>query len=58
MGYIKDIKQDFSKTEWGEILLSQMSEELEDGIKKLQAERQRLSVDSELEAYERTFSSD
>ena len=55
---IKDIKQDFSKTEWGKILLSQIGEELEDEIKKLQAERQRLSVDSELEAYERIFSSD
>ena len=55
---IKDIKQDFSKTEWGKILLSQMSEELEDAIKKLQAEKIRLSVESELEAYERVYSSD
>ena len=56
--YIKDIKQDFSKTEWGEILLYQMGEELEDYIKKLQAERQRLSVEKELEVYEKTISSD
>ena len=55
---IKDIKQDFSKTEWGKILLNQMKEELTDEIKKLQAERQRLSVESELEAYERVISSD
>ena len=55
---IKDIKEDFSKTEWGEILLSQMGEELEDYIKKLQAERQRLSVEKELEVYEKTISSD
>ena len=55
---IKDIKQDFSQTEWGEILITQMKEELEDEIKKLHAEKQRLSVDSELEAYERIFSSD
>ena len=55
---IKDIKQDFSKTEWGKILLSQMGEELEDEIKKLQALRKRLSVENELEAYERVVLSD
>ena len=55
---IKDIKQDFSKTEWGKILLYQMSEDLEDENKKLQAEKRRLSVESELEAYERILESD
>ena len=55
---IRDIKQDFSKTEWGKILLYQMSEDLEDEIKKLQAEKRRLSVESELEAYERILKSD
>ena len=55
---IKDIKQDFSKTEWGKILLNQMKEELTDEIKKLEAERQRLSVESDLEPYERVISSD
>ena len=55
---IKDIKQDFSKTEWGKILLNQMREELIDEIKKLKVEKQRLSVEDELEAYERAISSD
>ena len=55
---IKDIKQDFSNTEWGKILLQNMKEELEDCIKKLKAEEKRLSVESELEQYERTILSD
>ena len=55
---IQDVKQDFSKTEWGKILLFQMSEELEDEIKKLKAERKRLSLETELEPYERIISSD
>ena len=55
---IKDIKQDFSKTVWGEILLNQIREELEDDIKKLLQEQKRLSVESELESYERVISSD
>lgn len=55
---IKDLKQDFSKTEWGKILLGSMKEELEDNIKKLKSEARRLSVESELEAYERVMLSD
>ena len=55
---IKDIKQDFSRTIWGKILLNQMGEELEDDIKKLSQEQKRLSVESELESYERVISSD
>lgn len=55
---IKDIKQDFSNTEWGKILLQNMKEELEDCIKKLKAEEKRISVESELEQYERVISSD
>ena len=55
---ILDIKQDFSKTEWGKILLQQMKEELEDDVKKLKSEKIKLSVDKELEAYERIISSD
>lgn len=55
---IKDIKQDFSNTEWGKILLQNMKEELEDCIKKLKAEEKRISVESELEQYERTILSD
>ena len=55
---IKDTKQDFSNTEWGKILLQNMKEELEDCIKKLQAEEKRLSFESELEQYERIILSD
>ena len=55
---IKNIKQDFSNTEWGKILLQNMKEELEDCIKKLKAEAKRLSVESELEQYERVILSD
>ena len=55
---IKDIKQDFSNTEWGKILLQNMKEEIEDGIKKLKAEEKRLSFESELEQYERVITSD
>ena len=55
---IKDIKQDFSNTEWGKILLQNMKEEVEDSIKKLKAEEKRLSLESELEQYERVILSD
>ena len=55
---IKDAKQDFSKTIWGTILLQNMKEELEDCIKKLKSENLRLSVDKELETYEKTITSD
>lgn len=55
---IKDVKQDFSNTEWGKILLQNMKEELEDCIKKLQAEEKRLSFETELEQYERIILSD
>ena len=55
---IQDIKQDFSKTIWGEILLKSMKEELEDSIKKLNSEKIRLSVEQELEEYEKILKSD
>lgn len=55
---IKDVKQDFSNTEWGKILLENMKEELEDCIKKLKAEERRLSFESELTQYERVINSD
>lgn len=55
---IKDAKQDFSKTIWGTILLQNMKEELEDCIKKLKSENLRLSVDKELETYEKIILSD
>ncbi len=55
---IKDIKQDFSETEWGKILLDSMKDELTDYIKKLKSEEKRLSVENELEQYDRVILSD
>ena len=55
---IIDENQDFSKTTWGNILLNQMHEELEDEIKKLQSEKKRLEVEVELESYLRVINSD
>ena len=55
---IKDIEQDFSKTEWGKILLDNMKDEIEDYIKKLKSEQRKLSLEKELEQYERVISSD
>ncbi len=54
----KDMKQDFSNTVWGKILLESMKEELEDNLNKLKAEEKRLSVEQELEAYEKVMASD
>ena len=54
----KEVKQDFSNTVWGKILLDMMKEELEDNIHKLEAERKRLSVEKELESYEKIVASD
>lgn len=55
---INDIEQDFSKTEWGKILLSEMKEELEDDIKKLKSVEKRLSLEPDLDAYDRVILSD
>ena len=54
----KDSKQDFSHTIWGKILLDMMKEEVEDNIHKLKAEQKRLSVEKELEPYEKVLASD
>ena len=55
---IKNINQDFSETEWGKIILTQVKEELEDSIKKLKAEEKRLSVEDELSIYRNIIISD
>ena len=55
---IKDINEDFSKNEFGKILLNEIKEELEDGIKKLQSEVKRLSLDSELVSCKQIILSD
>ena len=55
---IKDENQDFSENEWGKILLNNMKEEIEDDIKKLEVEKNRLSVEPDLIQYERILSQD
>ncbi len=45
---LKNIEQDFSKTIWGEILLKQVGEIVEDSIIKLDAERKNLEKYPEL----------
>lgn len=55
---IQNIKQDFSNTTWGKLLLEEMREELEDGIKKLKTESRRLEVESDLENYLRVINTD
>ena len=55
---ISDVKQDFSKTVWGEILLKSMKEEIEDDVKKLKSESRKLSLEKDLESYERVLNSD
>ena len=44
----EDIKQDFSKTSWGEILLKQIKEIVEDGVLQLRAEVQNIQNSEEL----------
>ena len=44
----EDIKQDFSKTSWGEILLKQIKEIVDDGVLQLRAEVQNLQNSEEL----------
>ena len=55
---ILDQNQDFSKTTWGNILLNQMHEEIEDDLKKLQSVKKRLELEVELEPYFRVINSD
>ncbi len=55
---ISNENSDFSETEWGKILLDDMKEEIEDDIKKLKAEKRKLSVEPELIQYENTLNSD
>ena len=55
---ILDQNQDFSKTTWGNILLNQMHEEIEDDLKKLQSVKKRLEFEVELEPYLRVINSD
>lgn len=48
---IQDVSQDFSKTEWGKLLLKDVKEELIDGIATLKSHYLKLSVDTDLEKF-------
>ena len=55
---IKDIKQDFAKSEWGKNLLNELKEELIDDINILKNEAKKLSVEEDLKIWEKTFEND
>lgn len=52
------IEEDFSKTPWGQILLEEIKEELEDDISMLEKVEEELSYDLELEKFYQTIRSD
>ena len=45
------LEQDFAKTIWGELLLKQVDEILQEGIIKLESEKNNLAKYSELQKY-------
>ena len=53
---LKDI--DFSKTEWGKILLQEIKEEVIDDIAILENEARKLSLESDLVLFEKTIQND
>ena len=55
---IKDMNIDFAKTKWGELLLEEIREELEDDIAILQSEAKKLSVQRELNVFQRIIEND
>ncbi len=55
---IKDENIDFSKTQWGKILLDEMKEELTDDIAVLDDESKKLSVDKDLLIFQKTLEND
>ena len=55
---VKNLKQDFSNTTWGRILLEEVKEELIDDIATLKSEEMKLSVESDLEKFDRAIKSD
>ncbi len=55
---IKDINIDFTKTVWGELLIQEIKEELQDDIAILEAEARKLSVEKELILFQKTIEND
>jgi len=55
---IKDLSQDFSKTDWGQILLKDIEEEIIDCQSILKQELQKISRYDELEKYCQTIAND
>ena len=53
-----NLKDDFSKTEWGKALLEEMKEDLIDSLSILEQQRKRLAFNDELEIYEQTLIND
>ncbi len=55
---IKDKEIDFSETVWGKILLKEIEEELIDDIAILENEAKKLSMEKQLELYQKTIEND
>ena len=55
---VDDENMDFSRTEWGKILLNEIKEEVEDDIEVLQNEVRKLSNDKELNDFENIIKQD
>jgi len=55
---IKDENIDFTKTVWGELLIKEIREELQDDIAILEAEARKLSVEKELILFQKTIEND
>ena len=55
---IKDENLDFTQTVWGELLIQEIKEELQDDIAILEAEAKRLSVEPDLVLFQKTIEND
>ena len=55
---IKDENLDFTKTVWGELLIQEIKEELQDDIAILEAQAKRLSVEPDLVLFQKTIEND
>lgn len=55
---IKDKNLDFTKTVWGELLIQEIKEELQDDIAILEAKAKRLSVEPDLLLFQKTIEND
>ena len=55
---IKDENIDFTETVWGELLIQEIKEELQDDIAILEAQAKRLSVEPDLVLFQKTIEND